>query len=101
MVRYFGVEKKMGKRSLNIELQFILFYAYLCGDKCVEQTNDKDYLQSLSLDGNWNRNAKNSTNTQETLQNTNPTINTNIKKKLNQKTERDKTQKKTIKKLTR
>lgn len=82
MVRYFGVEKKMGKRSLNIELQFILFYAYLCGDKYIEQTNDKDYLQSLSLDGNWNRNAKNSTNTQETLQNTNPTINTNIKKKL-------------------
>lgn len=96
MVRYFGVEKKMGKRSLNIELQFILFYAYLCGDKYIEQTNGKDYLQSLSLDGNWN-----STNTQETLQNTNPTINTNIKKKLNQKTERDKTQKKTIKKLTR
>lgn len=52
MVRYFGVEKKMGKRRVNIELQFILFYAYLCGDKCVEQTNDKDYLQSLSLDGN-------------------------------------------------
>lgn len=101
MVRYFGVEKKMGKRRVNIELQFILFYPYLCGDKYIEQTNDKDYLQSLSLDGNWNRNAKNSTNTQETLQNTNPTINTNIKKKLNQKTERDKTQKKTIKKLTR
>lgn len=52
MVRYFGVEKKMGKRSLNIELQFILFYAYLCGDKYIEQTNGKDYLQSLSLDGN-------------------------------------------------
>lgn len=52
MVRYFGVEKKMGKRRVNIELQFILFYPYLCGDKYIEQTNDKDYLQSLSLDGN-------------------------------------------------
>lgn len=48
---------KTGKRTLNIECEFILFCAYLCRDKYAEQTNDKDYLQSLSLDGNWNRTA--------------------------------------------